>query len=152
MTLIAYLFLGLQPAKNVVRYMCKKSRVRLPFQNEQGRWVSNLFKFEQKHLYHIYWSMRRQFSCKKFLLVTCKSLRLFVNTMRAVDKCSLPNRDDLMQPFHMQWSQEVKTFSRFFTAFSKSTLNFEHFQKKDHAHSLFISEAAASEKCGDIYV
>ena len=53
-----------------------------------------------------------------------------------------------MQPFHMQLSQKLKTFSEFFLAFSKSNLNFEHFQKKDDAHSLFICEATACEKHG----
>ena len=47
--------------------------------------------------------------------------------MSAVDKCSLPNTDNLMQPIHMQLSQKLKTFSRFFPAFSKASLNFEHF-------------------------
>ena len=70
--------------------------------------------------------------------------------MSAVDKCSLPNRDNLMQPIHMQLSQKLKTFSEFFDAFSKCRLNFEHFQKKDHAHSLFICEATACEKRGYI--
>ena len=46
-----------------------------------------------------------QFSCKKSPLVICQSLRLFVNTMAAVDKCSLRNRDNLTQPIHMQLSQ-----------------------------------------------
>ena len=68
--------------------------------------------------------------------------------MTAVDKCSLPNRDNLMEPIHMQWSEKLKTFSQFFSPFSKSRLNFEHFQKKDDAHSLFISEATAWEKRG----
>ena len=68
--------------------------------------------------------------------------------MTAVDKCSLPNRDNLMQPIHMQLPQKLKTFSRFFPAFSKSRLNFEHFQKKDDTHSLFISEVIACEKRG----
>ena len=68
--------------------------------------------------------------------------------MSAVDKCSLPNRDNLMQPIHMQLSEKVKTFSGFFNAFSKSRLSFEYFQKKDDAHSLFISEAIACEKRG----
>ena len=148
MTLIAYLFLRLSPATNVVRYMSKKSRFRLPFQKEHGKRVSTLSKFERQNLYHIYWSTRRQFSCKKSLLVICKSLRLFVNTMSAVDKCSLPNRDNLMQPIHMQLSEKVKTFSRFFNVFSKSRLSFEHFKKKDDAHSLFISEAIACDKRG----
>ena len=147
-TLIAYLFLRLRPAKNVVRYMSKKSRFRLPFQKEHGKRVSTLFKFERQNLYHIYWSTRRQFSCKKSLLGICKSLRLFVNTMSAVDKCSLPNTDYLIQPIHMQFSQKLKTFSQIFPAFSKSRLNFEHFQKKDDRHSLFICDATACEKRG----
>ena len=59
--------------------------------------------------------------------------------MSAVDKCSLPNRDNLMQPIHMQLFQKLKTFSEFFPAFWKSNVNFEHFRKKDDAHSLLIS-------------
>ena len=141
--LIAYLFLRLRPAKNVVRSMCKKSLFRLPFQNEHRKRVCFLFKFEQQHLYQIYWSTGMQFSCKKSLLAICKSLRVFVNTMSAVDKCSLPNRDNLMKPI-----QKLKIFSWFFPAFSKSRLNFEHFQKKDDAHSLFICEATAWGKRG----
>ena len=148
MTLMAYIFLTLPPAKNAVRYMSKKSRFRLLFQKEHGKRVSTLFKFERQNLYHIYWSTRRQFSCEKSLLVICKSLRLFVNTMSAVDKCSLRNTDNLMQPIHMQLSQKLKTFSRFFNIFSKSRLSFEYFQKKDDAHSLFISEASACKKRG----
>ena len=35
-----------------------------------------------------------------------------------------------MQTIQMHLSQKQKTFSCFFSAFSKSTLNFEHFQKK----------------------
>ena len=147
-TLIAYLFLRSPPAINMVRYMSKKSRFRLPFQKEHGKRVSTLLKFEQQNVYHIYWSTRRQFSCQKSLLVICKSLRLFVNTMSAVDKCSLPNTDNLMQPIHMQLSQKLKTFSQFFPEFSKSSWNFEHFQKKDDAHSLFICNATACEKRG----
>ena len=68
--------------------------------------------------------------------------------MTAVDKCSLPNRDNLMQPIHMQLSQKLKTSSQFFRSFSKSWLNFEHFEKKDDPHSLFISEATACENRG----
>ena len=68
--------------------------------------------------------------------------------MSAIDKCSLPNRDNLRQPIHMQLSQKLKTFSQFFKVFSKSRLNFEHFRNKDDPHSLFISEATACEKRG----
>ena len=128
--------------------ICVKSPFRLLLQKEHGKRVSTLSKFERQNLYHIYWSMRRQFSCKKSLLWIWKSLRLFVNTISAVDKCSLPNTDNLMQPILMQLSQKLKTFSRFFNIFSKSRLSFEYFQKKDDAHSLFISEASACEKRG----
>ena len=68
--------------------------------------------------------------------------------MSAVDKCSVPNTESLIQPSHMQLSQTLKTFSEFFPAFSKSRLNFEYFQKKDDARNLFISEATALEKRG----
>ena len=61
--------------------------------------------------------------------------------MTAVDKCSLPNRDNLMQPIHMQLSRKIKTFSAFFSVFLKSRLRFEYFQKKDDVHSLFIATA-----------
>ena len=118
--------------------MCKKSRFRLPFQKEHGRRVSTLFKSEWQHLRHIYSSTGRLFSCKKSLLVIWKSFRQFVNTMSAVDKCSLPNRDNLMQPIHMEFSQKLKNFSQFFSAFSKPRLNFYYFQKQDDAHSYFV--------------
>ena len=68
--------------------------------------------------------------------------------MSAVDKCSFPNRDNLMQPIHMELSHKLKTSSDFFGAFSKSRLNSEHFQKKDDAHSLFFSEATACKSRG----
>ena len=68
--------------------------------------------------------------------------------MSVVEKCSLPNRDNLMTPIHMGLSQKLKNFSRFFSAFSKSKVNFEHFQKKDDPHSLFISQATTSETRG----
>ena len=40
-----------------------------------------------------------------------------------------------MHPIHMQISQKEKNFSQFFSAFSKSRLNFEHIQKKRDIHS-----------------
>ena len=52
---------------------------------------------------------------------------------------------------HLWWtcfSLAFKTLSGFFNIFSKSQLSFEYFQKKDDAHSLFISEATACEKRG----
>ena len=68
--------------------------------------------------------------------------------MTAVDKCSLPNRDNLTQPIHKELSQKLESFSEFFRAFSKSRLNFEHFETKDDPHSLVIWEATACENRG----
>ena len=113
MILLAYLFLTQRPAKNVVRYMCKKSRFRLSLLKEHCKLVSTLFKLERQHLYHIYWSTGRQLSCKKSLLVIWESFRLFLNTMSALDKCSLPNRANLVQPIHMQLFQKLKNFCSF---------------------------------------
>ena len=130
MTLIVYLFVRLPPAKIVVRYICKKSGFRLLFHKEHGKRVSTRFKSEGEILRHNYCSMARQFSGKKSLLVIWKSLRHFVHRTSAFDKCSLPNRDNLMQPIHMQSSQKLKSFSRFFSVFLKSRLSFEYFQNK----------------------
>ena len=55
--------------------------------------------------------------------------------MSADGKYSLLNRDNLTQPIQMQLSRKQKKFSNFFSAFLKSTLNFEHFFKKDDPHS-----------------
>ena len=117
MALIAYLFLRLRRARIMVRSMCKKSPFRLPFQKKDGKLVSTLFKFERQHLHHIYGYTGRQLSSKKSLLVIWESLRLFVNTMSAVDKCSLPNRDNFMQPIHMGLSQKLKYFCSFILHF-----------------------------------
>ena len=60
------------------------------------------------------------------MLVLCKILRLFVNTLTDADKYSLLYRDLLKQPIQIQLSQKQNTFSEFFAAFLISTLNFEH--------------------------
>ena len=60
---------------------------------------------------------------------------MFVNTLTTDDKYSLRNRDNLRQPIRTTLSQKLNAFSQFFLDFSKSTLNFEHFQKKDDPHS-----------------
>ena len=69
------------------------------------------------------------------LLLLCKFLRLFVNTLTADNKYSFLNRDNLTQPIQMQLSQKQNFFSEFFANLLKASLNFEHFQKKDDPHS-----------------
>ena len=81
-----------------------------------------------------------------------KILRLFVNTLTDDDKYSLLNRDNLTQPIQILLSQKQKTFSQFFAAFLKSTLNFEHSRKKDDPQSRCISQITVSEKGDSINV
>ena len=64
------------------------------------------------------------------MLVLRKILGLFVNTLSEDDKYCLLYNDNLLQPIQILLSQKQKTFSQFFSAFLKSTLNSEHFQKK----------------------
>ena len=48
----------------------------------------------------------------------------------------------------MELSRKQQTFSAFSAAFLKSSLNFEHLQKKDDPNSWCISEITDSEKPG----
>ena len=45
----------------------------------------------------------------------------------------------------MQLSQKQKTFSQFFSSFSKSRLNMERFLKKGHPDRFFIADVTDSE-------
>ena len=80
------------------------------------------------------------------MLLLCKILRLFVNTLTDDEKYSLLYRDNLMQPIQILLAQKQKAFSQFFSAFLKSALNFEHSRKKDDPHSRCISQITVSEK------
>ena len=52
----------------------------------------------------------------------------------------------------MQLSPKQNNFLQFFSAFLKSRLNFEYFQKKDDSRSWGISEITDPEKYGYINV
>ena len=125
--------------------MSKISRLSWPFNKQQGKRAQRRFKSLSQHLYHIHWSLSNQLSWKKSLLLTCQILRLLVNTLAADENYPVLNRDNLTIPIQMQLSQKQKTFSQFFAAFLKSTLNFEHFEKKDDPHRFCISEITDSE-------
>ena len=64
----------------------------------------------------------------------------FVNTLTADYMYSPQNWENLWQKVPMQISRKLKTFSGFFIAFMKSTLNFEYFQRKDQSQILSITE------------
>ena len=146
MTLIADVFPKLQTQKNIVRSMPKKLSFKGSFGKQHGKRAQTLLKFAWQHLYHIYWSLWRQLTCKKSLLVTCKISRLFPNTPFGDGRYFLLNRNNLTQPIQMQLFWKQKTFSEFSSAFFKSSLIFAHFQEKDDSHSWDISKVTESEK------
>ena len=68
------------------------------------------------------------------------------NTLTANYEYSRSDRENLPLPIQLQLSEKLKTFSQFFIAFLESTLNFEHFEKKDEPHSSSIYEVTDSER------
>ena len=116
--------------KNATRKVSKKSRSRRPFKKQHGKLSQTMFKSVRNHLYHIYWSLWRKVGQKMSLLVICKILQLFANTLSTDDKYSLLKRDNLSQPIQMELSKKQNNFSRIFSAFFKSISNFEHSFKK----------------------
>ena len=89
MTLIAELFPKSGTPKNVVRLMSKNSRFRRPSEKQHGKRVQTLSKSERQHLYHIYWPMWDQLTYNKYLLVICKILRMFINTLTVKEEGTL---------------------------------------------------------------
>ena len=80
------------------------------------------------------------------MLVLCKILGLFLNTLTDYGKYSLLYRDNLTQPIQILLSQKPKTFSQLSSEILKPTLNFGHFQKKDDPHSRCCSQITVSKK------
>ena len=87
-------------------------------------------------------------SWKKSALVRSKILGLFVNTLTAEYTYSRRNMQSLTQQVQTPLSLKQKTFSAFYIAFLKSTLNGELFQKKGESSSLSISEIIDSKRGG----
>ena len=152
MTLIADVIPNLRTRKNRVRSMPKTSRLKGSFKKKHRKCAQRLLKCQGQLLYHIYWSLWRELSYKKSLLVICKMSTLFINTLSVNGKYSLVNRDNLTQPIQMQLSRKQKIFSGFIPEFLKSSLNFEQSLKKDDLHCWCISEIREPEKLGEINV
>ena len=69
------------------------------------------------------------------MLVRSEVLGQFVNTMSAAYKYFFMTLDNLRQQVRTLIVLRPETFSRFFIALLKSTLNLEYFEKKDLSHS-----------------
>ena len=60
---------------------------------------------------------------------------MVANILTADEKYTLLSRVNSRQPIQMQLSQKEKGFYAFVSAFMKSRLSFEYFQKKQDLHS-----------------
>ena len=125
--------------------MSKTVRFRGPLDKQHATRHKALLKSASQNIYPIHWSLPTQLGLKKSLLFTCQILGLLLNTLAADEKYPVLNRDNLTIPIQMQLSQKQKTFSQFFAAFLKSTLNFKHFESKDDPHRFCIFEVTDSE-------
>ena len=82
--------------------------------NQHGKWDQTVLKSERHRFCDIYWSLWRQLSSKKSLLIIGNISGLFFNTLSYDQKYCLLNRDNLTQPIEMQLSLKGKTFSQLF--------------------------------------
>ena len=80
------------------------------------------------------------------MLVLCKILGLFVNTLTDDGKYSLFYRDNLTPQIQILLSQKPKTFLKLSSEILNPTLNFEHFEKKDDPLSRCSSQITVSGK------
>ena len=117
------------PRKTLLDQCLKSPIFKGSFGRHHGKRAETLLKFAWLHLYHIYWSLLRQLTCKKSLLVTWKISRLFPNTLSGDGKHFPFNRDNLRLTIQMQLYRKQKCFCNFFSAFLKYSLNFGHFLK-----------------------
>ena len=90
----------------------------------------------------------KEVDMQKLLVSDMQNLKHFPETRSADGKYSLLNWDNLTQHIQIQLSQKPKTSSQFFCEILKSSLDLEHFQKKDDSDRSDISEITESEKHG----
>ena len=81
--------------------MFKKSCFGGPLEEQDAKWDQTVLESEWHNFYHFYWSLWRQLSSKKSLLVIGRILGLFFNILTAAQKYSLLKRDSLTQPIEM---------------------------------------------------
>ena len=115
------------------------------FDSEHDNESQTLLRSARKSFYTTIALIWERTSRNRLVLVRSEVLGQLVNTLTADYKHSAWNRENLPQQVQTLISKETKTFSGFFIAFLKCTLNLEYFEKKDQSHSLSITEIINSE-------
>ena len=106
--------------------MFEKSRFRRPFHKEHDKRAEKTVGiFTSAALPYLLISVNI-IELAKVYFSALKNVKT-VNTLTADDKYSLVDRENKRQQIQILLSQKQNTFSQFFSAFLKSTLNFEHF-------------------------
>ena len=126
--------------EQVVRYMFKKPRFRIPLDRKHVEGFQTLLKSARQPFYQIILTLSGKLRCKISLLVRCQLLGLFVKTLTPNDKYSVGNTEKLSQPIQMHLPSKKEYFSQFVLAFLKFRSSFKNFEKKDDLHSLCVSE------------
>ena len=75
-------------------------------------------------------------------------LGVLVNTLTANNKYSLCNNRKLPHPVQLELSKKKEIFTQFFSAYLRSTSNFQHFERKDDPDRLYIFEIRDCPRCG----
>ena len=86
--------------------MSKKPRFRTPFDSQHVKGSQALVKSAWRNFYQISSSLWAKLTWKMSLLVICKILGHFVNTMTADTKYSLPNSENLLESIPIQLSKK----------------------------------------------
>ena len=86
--------------------MSKKPRFRTPFDSQHVKGSQALVKSAWQNFYQISSSLWAKLTWKMSLLVICKILEHFVNTMTADTKYSLPNSENLLESIPIQLSKK----------------------------------------------
>ena len=120
--------------------MSKRPSFMQRFGSQHGNGYQTLLRSARNHFYTTIPLVCGRTSRKRLVLVRSKVLGQFANSSTVHYKYSRWNLENLQHQFQMQISPKPKTFSPFFIASMKSTLNSEYFEKKDQSHSLSITE------------
>ena len=127
--------------------MSKKSCFRGSFEKWHGKQTEKLLKWQRQHLYHIYWSLSKQFSCENYLLVIFKILALFVNPLTA-DASILFLIETIYSNILRSNYLRNEKYLLYFFVFPKFRFNSESFLKKYTPHSWSIFELTDWERGG----
>ena len=147
-TLLAYVFSKLATVKDTVTQIFKELRVIASFYDQHVKRCKKLVKCPSEYFCEICLSRWAKLAWKTSLLLIWELAQIFIETLNADHKYPLWYIFNLQVLYQMLLSKRLKTFSEFLSPFSKSSSNFEHFEKKDDIQSQCICEIIDCQRYG----